>query len=88
MLAVSHGRLVALSTPFGKRGWFFQEKALTEAKSGYLSGASLDNWSALDLTGDASFGLAGWSEADLAGFLKTGHNNVGAAFGSMIGNEP
>ena len=22
MLAVSHGRLVALSTPFGKRGWF------------------------------------------------------------------
>ena len=25
MLAVSHGRLVALSTPFGKRGWFFDE---------------------------------------------------------------
>ncbi len=25
MLAVSHGRLVALSTPFGKRGWFFNE---------------------------------------------------------------
>lgn len=25
MLAVSHGRLVALSTPFGKRGWFFTE---------------------------------------------------------------
>ena len=25
MLAVSGGRLVALSTPFGKRGWFYQE---------------------------------------------------------------
>jgi hypothetical protein len=25
MLAVSHGRLVALSTPFGQRGWFYDE---------------------------------------------------------------
>ncbi len=25
MLAVSAGRLIALSTPFGQRGWFFQE---------------------------------------------------------------
>jgi hypothetical protein len=25
MLAVSHGRLVALSTPYGKRGWFHDE---------------------------------------------------------------
>jgi hypothetical protein len=25
MLAVSQGRLLALSTPFGKRGWFFNE---------------------------------------------------------------
>ena len=27
MLAVSGGRLIALSTPFGKRGWFFHEWA-------------------------------------------------------------
>jgi hypothetical protein len=27
MLAVSRGRLVALSTPFGKRGWFYEEWA-------------------------------------------------------------
>src|SRR6478672_1749111 len=27
MLAVSRGRLVALSTPFGRRGWFYQEWA-------------------------------------------------------------
>jgi hypothetical protein len=25
MLAVSNGRLIALSTPFGRRGWFFKE---------------------------------------------------------------
>jgi hypothetical protein len=25
MLAVSQGRLIAMSTPFGKRGWFFDE---------------------------------------------------------------
>lgn len=25
MLAVSHGRLIALSTPFGRRGWFYEE---------------------------------------------------------------
>jgi hypothetical protein len=30
MLAVSKGRLVALSTPFGKRGWFFEEWRGTE----------------------------------------------------------
>jgi hypothetical protein len=28
MLAVSQGRLVALSTPFGQRGWFWQEWTL------------------------------------------------------------
>lgn len=27
MLAVSNGRLVALSTPFGRRGWFYREYA-------------------------------------------------------------
>jgi hypothetical protein len=25
MLAVSHGQIVAISTPFGQRGWFFNE---------------------------------------------------------------
>jgi len=25
MLATSHGRLIAMSTPFGKRGWFYEE---------------------------------------------------------------
>ena len=30
MLAVSRGRLLALSTPFGKRGWFFDAWESTE----------------------------------------------------------
>lgn len=30
MLSVSRGRLIALSTPFGKRGWFFDEWEGTE----------------------------------------------------------
>jgi hypothetical protein len=35
MLAISKGRLVAASTPFGKRGWFFEEwERGTEGKSG------------------------------------------------------
>jgi mono/diheme cytochrome c family protein len=80
-LVQSLGHCGACHTP---RGWFFQEEGLTQAKSAYLSGAPLDNWSAADLTGDASFGLGSWSEADVATFLKTGHNGTGAAFGSMI----
>jgi mono/diheme cytochrome c family protein len=80
-LVESLGHCGACHTP---RGWFFQEEALTQMKSAYLSGASLDNWSALDLTGDAAFGLGSWSEDDITAYLKTGHNAVGAAFGSMI----
>jgi alcohol dehydrogenase (quinone), cytochrome c subunit len=75
------GHCGACHTP---RGWLFQEKALTQASPLYLSGAPLDNWSALDLAGDAGFGLGRWSEADLVQFLKTGHNADGTAFGTMI----
>ena len=75
------GHCGACHTP---RGVLYQEKALTEAKAGYLAGASLDNWSATDLTGTQAQGLGRWSEAELQQFLKTGHNGSGAAFGSMI----
>ena len=40
MLAVSSGRLIALSTPFGKRGWFFKE--FTEG----------DGWQKVNITAD------------------------------------
>jgi mono/diheme cytochrome c family protein len=36
------------------------------------------------LRGDLRTGLGQWSQADLAEFLKTGHNRDGTAFGSMI----
>jgi mono/diheme cytochrome c family protein len=66
------------------RGWLFQEKALTESDAVFLSGAELDQWSASNLRGDAATGLGRWSEADLAAFLKTGHNAYSTAFGTMI----
>jgi mono/diheme cytochrome c family protein len=75
------GHCGACHTP---RGWLFQEKALSDSKPAYLSGAQLDNWSAPDLAGDSAFGLGRWSESDLVQFFKTGHNTSATAFGSMI----
>jgi len=75
------GHCGACHTP---RGWAFQEKALDGSSSAYLQGAELDAWYAPDLRGDARTGLGGWSQAELAAFLKTGHNMKGVAFGSML----
>ena len=36
------------------------------------------------LRGDQRTGLGSWSKDDIVGFLKSGHNSGGAAFGSMI----
>ncbi len=66
------------------RGWAFQEKALDDRSALYLQGAELDAWSAPDLRGDVRTGLGGWSQEELATFLKTGHNMKGTAFGSML----
>jgi mono/diheme cytochrome c family protein len=75
------GHCGACHTP---RGIAFQEKALDDGNSNYLAGALLDAWLAANLRGDQRTGLGQWSEADLAEFLKTGHNHDGTAFGSMI----
>ena len=66
------------------RGVAFQEKGLTAHDKQFLAGAELDYWDASDLRGDSSAGLGHWSESDTATFLKTGHNNFGSAFGTMI----
>jgi len=66
------------------RGWAFQEKALDDSSSAYLQGAELDAWSAPNLRGDLRTGLGGWSQDDIAAFLKSGHNDKGVAFGSML----
>ncbi len=68
------------------RGWAFQEKALDESSAQpILAGrGDLDAWSAPNLHGDLRTGLGQWSQADVAEFLKTGHNKDGTAFGSML----
>lgn len=74
------GHCGACHTP---RGWAWQEEALSDDSSTFLSGALLDAWSALNLHGDMRTGLGQWSQAELVEFLKTGHNHDGTAFGSM-----
>jgi mono/diheme cytochrome c family protein len=66
------------------RGIAFQEKALDASSTAFVSGAELDAWYAPSLRGEARTGLGGWSQAEVAQFLKTGHNNKGVVFGSMI----
>jgi mono/diheme cytochrome c family protein len=75
------GHCGACHTP---RGWAFQEKAYDDRSGAYLQGAALDAWSAPNLRGDLRTGLGGWSQDDIAAFLKTGHNDKGTAFGSML----
>ena len=47
------------------RGIAFQEKALDESGSAYLTGGVLDGWFASNLTGEHNVGLGRWSEADV-----------------------
>jgi len=46
-------------------------------------GSSLQGWFAPDITADQRQGLGQWSEADVALYLKTGHNRLSAATGPM-----
>jgi mono/diheme cytochrome c family protein len=74
------GHCSACHTP---RGIAFQEKALDESGSAWLTGGALDGWFASNLTGEQNVGLGRWSDADLTAFLKTGANAHASAFGSM-----
>ncbi|HUK59744.1 MAG TPA: cytochrome c [Stellaceae bacterium] len=75
------GHCGACHTP---RGWAFQETALDDGGSSFVRGAELDAWFAPDLRGDNLTGLGAWSQADLAAFLESGHNEHATAFGSML----
>jgi mono/diheme cytochrome c family protein len=75
------GHCGACHTP---RGFAWQEKALDDSNTNYLSGAMLDAWYAPDLRGDARTGLGSWSKDNLVDFLKHGHGRGETAFGSMI----
>jgi mono/diheme cytochrome c family protein len=67
------------------RDFTLQEESLSDAgHPSYLSGGgAIDGWMPVDLRGDATTGLGGWSEADIVSFLKTGSNDKTAAFGGM-----
>jgi alcohol dehydrogenase (quinone), cytochrome c subunit len=75
------GRCGACQTP---RGLAFQEKALDDSRGTYLQGAELDAWSAPNLRSDLRTGLGAWSLDDIVALLKSGHNDKGVAFGSML----
>ncbi|HSI45023.1 MAG TPA: cytochrome c [Methylophilus sp.] len=74
------GHCGACHTP---RGLAFQEKALTEKSDHFLSGETLEGWSATNLRGDHNTGLGRWSEGDILVYLKTGANQHSSAFGTM-----
>lgn len=65
------------------RGFAFQEKALTDDSTAFLSGGVVDNFLAKNLRGDVTDGLGNWSEGDITAFLKGGRNDHSAAFGGM-----
>ncbi len=75
------GHCGACHTP---RGLFWQEKALDETGSGYLTGAELDHWLAVNLTQDINSGLGRWSHDDIKSSLKTGVTPYGSAVGTMV----
>lgn len=75
------GHCGACHTP---RGLAWNEKALDESDSDYLTGAMLDHWTAVNLTQDINTGLGRWSQADIERSLKTGITPFGSAFGTMI----
>ena len=59
-------------------------KSLFGANTGApLGGASLQGWFAPDITKDAKRGVGSWSVADVAAYLKTGHNTYSMASGPM-----
>jgi alcohol dehydrogenase (quinone), cytochrome c subunit len=74
------GHCGACHTP---RGIGMQEKSLDDSSADFLAGAELDAWYAPSLRGDVRTGLGTWSTRDIGEFLKSGHNRVGSAFGSM-----
>ncbi|OWY28147.1 cytochrome c [Herbaspirillum robiniae] len=62
-----------------------QEKALSDDDGKlFLSGGQvIDGWAVPSLRNEHGGGLAGWSQAELVEFLRTGRNRHAASFGAM-----
>ena len=57
---------------------------MAEVGSQQLAGANLGSWHAPNITSDAISGIGGWSDAEIAAYLKTGHvEGKGQAAGGM-----
>lgn len=65
------------------RGTLYGEKGIDERSRHFLSGATVEGWSATNLTGDTLTGLGAWSKADLVEYLHTGRNAHATSFGPM-----
>jgi len=74
------GHCGACHTP---RGLAFQEKGLDEKSKKFMTGNTLEGWSATNLAGDHNTGLGRWSEGDIITYLKYGANQHSSAFGTM-----
>ena len=74
------GHCGACHTP---RGIGFQEKAMTEKGSEFLSGTELDNWWVTSLRGDWKTGIGALSVEEIASLLKTGKGGQISVSGSM-----
>jgi len=74
------GHCGACHTP---RGPGYNELGYDERSPAYLTGGVNDHWFAPNLTGAPASGLGRWTEADIAAFLRDGHNAHALAFGAM-----
>jgi mono/diheme cytochrome c family protein len=74
------GHCGACHTP---RGIAYEEHGYTQGSHRYLTGGINEYWFAPNLSGASASGLADWSQADLAQFLKTGRDARRMAFGPM-----
>lgn len=74
------GHCGACHTP---RGPGYNELGYDEQSPAYLTGGVNDHWFAPNLSGDPASGLGRWRVADIAAFLRDGHNDRSLAFGAM-----
>jgi mono/diheme cytochrome c family protein len=66
------------------RGAALQVKARSAAEGpAFLSGATVDGWSAPSLRAAGPGGIGDWSAEEIGQFLLQGHNAHGSAFGAM-----
>ena len=85
-LSAQENRGAYLATALGHCGECHTPRNIGFAMKAHhaLAGTELEGWRAWNLTSDRTFGLAGWSDTQLASYLSTGHaDGRGSASGPM-----